>query len=549
MKKVLFGLIILCLLSAGKTALAQSIPVNLPLIEESMRNLQLKGGIDDKRSLMVRPVYGRDSFSIYSILGDSSVRGKQKNVYVQALPVWLKQQVNTHHPYGWNDGSMIQAKGYQSQLSAGVFFKAGPLTIQLQPELVFAQNPSFATFPVEHTDSIWKEYYTTLNWLDNPERMGDGTYSKVFAGQSSIRFNWKKLSIGASTENLWWGPGSRTALLMSNNAPGFPHFTFNTLEPVQSFLGSFEWQLIAGFLKGSGVLPPDTSRTFEGQPLYVPKPNGNRYINAFMISWQPKWVRGLHLGFSRSFYQYQNNINGGLNGYLPVVSSFFKGGSRDENSFGRDQLLSFHLRWIWLKEQSEIYFEFGRNDHSQNVPDFVMEPEHSSAFIIGLRKIFSNPGKKDIELMIELSNLEATKTGEVRDVPTWYQHHQVRHGYTHKGQILGSGLGPGGNSQTVGLAWFKPGVRTGFRIERIIHNNDFYYKAFGPMRNFESHWVDLGLNAFHSWYRKKFLYSANLSFVRSLNYQWRYSANPATLLDGKKSVNNLHLDFTVGYIF
>ena len=77
--------------------------------------------------------------------------------------------------------------------------------------------------------------------------------------------------MGVSTENLWWGPGVRNSLIMSNNAPGFGHISFNTTAPVLTKIGSFEWQLISGVLQNSGLLPPDTARTFNGQKLYEPQ--------------------------------------------------------------------------------------------------------------------------------------------------------------------------------------------------------------------------------------------------------------------------------------
>ena len=51
---------------------------------------------------------------------------------------------------------------------------------------------------------------------------------------------------------MWWGPGTRNSLIMSNNAPGFLHFTLNTKKPIETFIGSFEGQIISGKLEGSG---------------------------------------------------------------------------------------------------------------------------------------------------------------------------------------------------------------------------------------------------------------------------------------------------------
>ena len=202
---------------------------------------------------------------------------------------------------------------------------------------------------------------------------------------------------------------------MSNNAPGFPHLTFNTTSPISSPIGTFEGQIISGLLKNSGILPPDTSRTFNGQQLYVPKKADNRYLNGMIITWQPKWTKGLHLGFTRVFYIYRSDIESSLNGYLPVLGSFFKGKTKNEDEKMRDQMLSVFFRLILPKDHAEFYAEFGRNDHSQNINDLLQEPEHSRAFLIGGKKIFTTAKNTDMELTAEFTNLQLPTTLLVRE--------------------------------------------------------------------------------------------------------------------------------------
>src|SRR5688572_32631374 len=58
----------------------------------------------------------------------------------------------------------------QAQLSFGFYTRIGPLSVQIQPELVYAQNKDFATFPSSYTDSIWKTYYYILNRIDEDRK-------------------------------------------------------------------------------------------------------------------------------------------------------------------------------------------------------------------------------------------------------------------------------------------------------------------------------------------------------------------------------------------
>ena len=536
---------------------AQTLPVGTPVLEETWRRMQITGERDINTSFTIRPVYAgtqADYDSMYNPQGllaekkSSSLSFAKGKGIARLLPISLRQQYNTHHPYGWNDGSMIQAKGYQAQLSFGFYSKIGPISVQLQPELVYAQNKDFSTFPSSYTDSIWKSYYHILNRIDDPEKYGTGSYAKFFPGQSSIRVHYKKLSLGISTENLWWGPGIRNSLLMSHNAPGFAHLSFNTTAPVISPIGSFEWQIISGTLKSSGILPPDTGRTFNGAKLYEPKQEEDRYLNGMIITWQPKWTKGLHLGFTRLFYQYNSDVRQNLDGYLPIIGMFFKGQAENEDAKKRDQLLSFFFRLILPKEKAEVYAEFGRNDHSQNIRDLLLEPEHSRAYIIGGRKIFTTRKHTNVELMIELTQLQNPSTASVRELEGWYTHYQVRQGYTNLGQVIGAGIGPGSSSQTIGLNWIKGIKKFGVTLDRVVRNNDFYYQAFGHLHNFGSHWVDLSINAHKNWNHKRFIYTANLSLVRSLNYQWRHEFNSAG--DPiNRDVNNLHANLSVSYLF
>jgi Capsule assembly protein Wzi len=531
--------------------LAQSLPVGTAVLDDYFRRMQMKGERDSLCSFLIRPIQATAS-TTFDALYLSTQKPKTflngKGTY-RWLPATIRQQVNAHHPYGFNDGSMISARGYQAQFSAGMYASLGILSIQLQPEFVWAANNAFDGFPGGHTDSIWKAYADVQNDIDLPEKFGNGAYARVFPGQSSIRVNYKKLSFGISTENLWWGPGIRNALTMSNNAPGFLHLSLNSRGPMRTFAGHFEWQVIAGKLKNSGILPFDTSHRFEGVSLYKPRNNSDRYINAMVISWQPKWVKNLFVGFSRSFYVYANELPKTFDGYLPIFSSFFKSNVVDDVNIGRDQLLSLFFRWVLPKEQAEFYWEYGRNDHSQNLSDFIVEPEHSRAYTIGFRKLFQNKKNTDVEIWSEITQLQLSSTNRLRAVQPWYVHYQTRHGYTNQGQVLGAGIGPGSNSQSIGANWHNGVKKIGVFFERLVHNNDFYYQAFTPTQNYSSHWVDLSLTATRAWQINRVMFSANASIIHSFNYQWRYTANPATLKDGKTGANNLAVSLSTAYLF
>jgi len=519
------------LLSFGFSAIvnAQSLPVGSIGLEDYYRRAQLLGKLDSTISFTIRPLaLYPDSTEIRPNLLDSAISWKSKNGKLNAmlLPLSLQTQVNSHHPYGWNDGAMIPAKGLQMMLSAGIYAEYGPLTIQFRPEIVLAANTPFDTFDKDHYGVIVARYYDFYNNIDLPARFGKGEYNRAYWGQSSIRLNYKSLSFGLSTENLWWGPGMRNSLLMSNTAPGFKHLTLNTRKPISTPIGSFEGQIIAGRLENSGygVLVPE--RQYFNEPLFVPKPNDWRYLAGLAATWQPKWVPGLFLGLTRSAQNYAGGLNK-FGDYLPFFSSK-KQAKAEEAISKRDQRNSYFMRWVWPEEHAEVYFEYGRNNYSGDLKDLSLEPEVSRAYIFGVRKLFPF-GKREQEnlmLSVEVAQMQETSIEKVMNLDSWYTSKNIRHGYTNRGELLGAGIGPGGNMQSMELSWVKGLKRLGLQFERFVHNNDFYYYAYVDSKDYRRHWTDLSVAASGEWNYKNFIFNAKLQGIKSLNYQWYLLQTP-----------------------
>jgi hypothetical protein len=271
----------------------QSLPVGTPLLEDAYRRGQLLGQVDLSSSFTSRPfypylkldgAYRLNNPSLTDALATTfrfnSTQNLKGNFNFKLLPLTWAQQINTKNPYGINDGAMIHANGYQTLFSGGFFAQYSFLSVQFQPEFVFAQNKPYDGFPDEHPDEVWKIYNNRfLRMIDQPERFGDERHQKAYWGQSSIRLTFGPMSFGLSTENLWWGPGMNNALLLTNNAPGFKHLTLNTVRPINTFIGSFEGQLVGGRLEQSGFPGVDTLRLSNSMALaYKPKPDDWRYL-------------------------------------------------------------------------------------------------------------------------------------------------------------------------------------------------------------------------------------------------------------------------------
>ena len=482
--------------------------------DHALRMLQLQGKLDQKYSLMARPFFKErylTTDSIYKLIDDSAnlkvTREKLGNKGVwDIFPLVINSQLNTHHPYGWGQLGFIQANGSQGLITTGVYTAIGPLSIQLKPILLYAANADF-----EHSNG----YGAATK----------GNYSKVLPGQSSIRLNAASVSLGISTENLWWGPGIYNSLLMSSNAPGFPHLTFNTTRPVKTPIGSFEWQLVSGKLnEDTTLLREDKNLTttyynptnYYGSGYSGPyDPSAKwRYFNGLTITYQPKWVKGLFLGINRVAYAYNDSLQSGnsnfFHSYLPVILGVFREnytyGTRQGVKKRYKQMLSLHLRYLFPKSHIEFYAEYGWGDNQYNIRDFVLNVPHSTAYILGARKMIPLIAKNQwLDVQAELTRLSQPSDYIPRTAGNWYGY---QGGYTQQSRIIGAGIGPGNNVQTFTTTWVHGWKRLGIKLERLQHDPNSY-----PV-----YWSDYSVGFTGQQRFGKWIASSLLQFIQSKKY-------------------------------
>lgn len=253
-------------------------------------------------------------------------------------------------------------------------------------------------------------------------------------------------------------------------------------------------------------------------------------MNAMIISLQPKFINGLYLGFTRSIMTYskpwfkRSDITG-FEKYLPVIAQFFKGKINTQNDIldfndGKDQLASVFMRFVMPKSHFEFYFEYGYNDFRDNLRDLSLDAQHSSAYIVGFKKIFNLKQAKYLSLTGEITQMAQSPNFVVREGGNWYIHYFLKQGYTHLNQILGAGSGLGNNVQTIQLESVTGQNRLGFKIQRI--QNDPRKQTL-DVRNIwivPIQWTDItyGPIFHHQW--KKISASGEMQMVHSKNYGW-----------------------------
>ncbi|MDC3314890.1 capsule assembly Wzi family protein [Flavobacteriaceae bacterium] len=549
---------------------SQTINLNESYLSDYLRTSQLIGDFKSEISFTLKPFdIGKNGLEINKEIFDTEkyaptlLNFLKGNGKIKILPIDYNIEFSSHHPYNRNNGSMIPNRGYQHLISVGVFAEIGPLSIQLKPEYLFSQNKDFEGFgegPNGHYPVIWAKRYQLWNRIDMPERFGEKSITKTLIGQSSVRLNFKGLSLGLSNENLWWGPSIRNSIMMSNHARGFKHITFNTTKPLKTKIGNFEWQVISGRLESSGYLPANSDFQYAGTNIYVPKINQRaetddwRYLQGYTFTYSPKWVSGLSLGFIRWVSMYGALVEGGypwLKGkptWFPAFSNLFRKNDTYENYEEQtDQSAGIFLRWFWKDSKAEIYVDYNHNDSKQNIRDLLLDSDHSRAVTVGLQKVFEI-NNDNFLFTWEWTQMEQTASRLIRDASSWYMHGWVYDGYTNKGEVLGSSIGPGSNSHYFALNRIRDKEKLGLAFEIIDQDNDFYHEAFALAGDPRRYWKDFNLHLNFSKKYKQFWLSSNLIYSRSLNYQWDLADTATPYFHPGNDVNNFHINLKLAYI-
>jgi hypothetical protein len=471
-------------------------------------------------------------------------------------PIYSTFKIDGSRPHVGGEFGMIPSRGFQNFLSTGFQYKISILNIQFQPEFVSSQNLNFSGFPSNLPVDVFGARYSYWNAGDNPERFGKSVYTKFYWGQSNISVQFGAFELGAGTKNYWWGPGQWNSLIFSNNAPGFPNISFNTLKPAKTFLGYFESQILIGKLNSSGEVPIQNT---ELNTLYfTPLKADWRYLNAFLISYNPKWIPSLSIGFNRTYQYYNSERPKDLKGWLPVLEPlakdnlFLNGNSGIYDDRKQSQQISIFGRYIAKKAKAEIYFQFGRRDHALNWREFILNPEHARAYQFGFIKLTKIPiGAKLIQFRGEITHQKESVNRYLRyDLNgglSWHTHSQVR-GFTNYGQAMGVGIGTGSNVQTLEISMVEDWKKWGLLFERLENNQDFYYRAFGQQKE-RKPWIDWSTVFIWNTSYKDLFISARLQGTYARNYQWGISKISTPEFPVSQNLFSLHSQVNVIYFW
>lgn len=511
---------------------AQQLPAGWTIVEEvGRRNSLLDTGAAESYSFQLRPLSLEylnlpDTTRLTKTLVGNDVGDGLK---IGLLPFYQNVKFVSGRTYGLSLGAMTRSAGLQSFSSGGFYISHKFFHLQVQPELSLNQNSAFLGFQPTENNIINARFFNYLIRGNQPERIHGGGYTRAFPGNSSMTFRLGSVEAGASTAGLFWGPGQFNALIFGNAAAGFPYLTLNTYKPAKTFLGNFEFQVISGIIQTyEGLLAQDPN--FNDFPRGTSP--GDKYVNAFSLTYSPKWIPGLHLGANRLFQESLGTLGNDFQSYFPIFMGIVKENTpilEQEQELGLldpdDQQISVFARYQFKKAKAELYFEYGRRDHNLNWREFILNPEHARAYLLGFNKLFTLSNGENIQLRAEILHQQESINRSIRYINgygTSWATHSRQSGLGQLGQNFGSSIGTGSNSQTMEVAWVDGFSKLGLIFERIERNADFYYavSTFAPVNQ---PWVDMSSGVVFSHKYQNLIFSGRLNAIRAFNYQWQGS--------------------------
>ena len=383
------------------------------------------------------------------------------------------------------------------------------LSLSFEPYYFSNQNKDYADswqdYFISLPDSIKNKYShfrydqpfreEKFSKLNDNRPHGDEPYRKTGIREAQIYLHYNGLGIGYSNANMWWGSGYHSSLNMTNNTTGFPHLMIGTIKEqrYKDFGINFRY-FYADTLKENHALPHFTS--IVSSITYYSKPI-------------------ITLGFSRTYlsggrYAEGETITRKEAMLLPFEKLYLK----DKEVDIWDQTLTGYLTMTFPHVGLKVYVEYGRNDHAWGKDDFIRQPDHTGASIIGLRKygFFNNP---HLIGGIEYANLNKTKYWNDRPNADWYD--RINYDYwSYNGRHWGAHSGPDSDDFYV---YF------GYMSDKLTVIPSFNYERHGVIDNkipeYDYEYNPTDYPWLHIWGNNRFWPEVKLEYRLDIRYRYK----------------------------
>jgi hypothetical protein len=463
--------------TAAQTCNASLLPASLSSPErETVRAAELIGRARFENTVVARSssVRALGGFCVDTTtpgLDHANVSAIRGGFEAGILPAELLASYQSAYPRDRNNGALWSGRGVSGSITSGIYARLGFLSAAIAPVATYSANTSFRVAE-SLTDSEYGAAW--MSDIDYPQRFGAGSLQEVSLGDSYVRADLHGFAAGISNESVWWGPQRFFPIIMSNTSAGFPHFFIGTGRPVNVGIGRLQGEFTWGELSESDFFDQDEA-------------NDDRLFAGIAIGIEPRGLRGLWLGVTRAYHKSIPPDGLSISEILraPYTEIQRNIGAGDNN------LLSVFARWAMAPAGFELYGEWARDDGWEGGGDLIREIDHSQGYGIGFQKIVADSSRM-YRVYGELLHLESALPYRAgRSVVTFYQNGSVVQGHTQRGQLLGAWIGPGGDSQILGVDRIRDGTEIGAYLQRARYNDDIYYTNFGPQFGGSGHDVEL----------------------------------------------------------
>ena len=465
--------------------------------------------------------------SIVQLSYRSKIEYKDANQYINVLPINTMLSFNSAYPRSFNDGPVWQGKGLTYQLNAGIQMKYGLLKATFYPGVYLSQNSEYELANVNPRQNPLNYQFGISQNVDFVQRFGNASFAKAYWGQSEISLGNEKIRMAISSQNFTLGPAKYNSIVLSDAAPGFPHLILGTPEKVNlqlkgKDLGNIEANLFYGLLSESAYF--DTISD-----------NDYRYINGLSVAYEIPGIQGFTIGFQRSLFKNTKYFeNADLYSMFKIKDNGIVVDAIGDTVLitGNDtfdQLASLSLEWRIPETDMRVYMEFAKNDFNGSERRLLVEIEHSRAYTFGLEKLYSLP-KRNLLLGYEHTFLPRYISYQWRPNPPFYTHHIARQGYTHQGQLLGAGIGPGTTSDRADLIFINPRGVFGINFQRRRIDEDYFVMRIPDDTSKEfRHDVEYTLGGIFSRENEKYVYGLQVDLSYRFNMYYEHKNDMVNL--------------------
>jgi len=256
----------------------------------------------------------------------------------------------------------------------------------------------------------------------------DETDGRVELRESYAKLRLWNLEVEAGRDHLWWGPGRRGSLLLTNNAEPFDLVKLSNPDPV----------LLPWLLRYLGPVQATWFWTELEKDRIISRAN----LTGLRIDFKPtpNWEVGLARVIQFGGAGRPGLLSKGLKDLVSGTNADVTD-TDTENSLAAIDLV-WRVRW---PRPAVLYYEFGGEDEAKLLSTLPFVSSIGQLMGVYLPEVV--PGVP-VDLRFEyFNNIQDT-------IPLWYRHGVYRTGYTYRGKILGHPFGGDAEAWSVRLDLF-----------------------------------------------------------------------------------------------